>query len=114
MNLRELRARNSGRFHPNQDWFNGEAFMEAEATCPEMFTEVTTSFRPTKPSILPKAVDLAWLYLHHSHDPIWSRYLWTADVDRYGQRVYVGDNGKGLEIHRHLHITERWACPVWS
>ena len=48
-------------------------------------------------------------------DAIWHRYLWTRDYDAQGQRVYVGgtDNGHGLEIHRHLHLDERFAVPLF-
>ena len=63
---------------------------------------------------LPFAATLAGLYARNRHHYIWTRYIWTCDLDRHGQRVYVGDNGRGLEIHRHLHLTDRWGVISWS
>lgn len=110
MTLRELRRLHSDKFHPNQDWFEDEAFMDVKVT----------ALRPPVAVVgfvsvpLVAAARLCGLYVKRPDLPIWSRYLWTSDTDRYGQRVYIGQNGKGLEIHRHIHLTERFGCPVWS
>jgi hypothetical protein len=113
MTLRELRAAHPDRFYP-QTWYEGEAFLdaplppEAPTTVPGVFTIV-----PTEGMRLPLAVELAALYLRFPDHPVWRRYLWCADHDAHGQRVYVGDNGRGFEIHRHLHLTSRWGVPTW-
>jgi hypothetical protein len=113
MTLARLIAENSGMFYP-QEWFNGEAFLEREPrpwlgwpdrVAPFIVPELGGALEYT-------AADLAALYLEDPTRPLWRRYLWTADKDHLGQRVYVGDNGRGFEIHRHLHLTERWGVPV--
>jgi hypothetical protein len=64
---------------------------------------------------LTDAVLLVDLFLRYPLDPVFRGYLWTADTDAQGQRVYIGGtaNGRGLELHRHLHLTDRWSLPVW-
>lgn len=115
MTLREIRAAYPHLFYP-QDWFDGEAFMDVPLPLdaptdpqPGIWTIV-----PTPGMALPLAVELAALYVAHPTADLWRRYLWCADKDSQGQRVYVGDNGKGLEIHRHIHLTERFGIPVWT
>jgi len=71
------------------------------------------SVSPDDGDSLTDTVLLAQLYVQHPESPIWQRYLWTADTDSLGQRVYVGDNGLGFEIHRHIHLTERFGVPIW-
>jgi hypothetical protein len=68
---------------------------------------------PTSGKGLPLAVDLAHAYVNDPTNEIWRYKLWCRDVDHEGQRVYVTDNGKGLEVHRHLHLTDDFACPSW-
>jgi hypothetical protein len=60
-------------------------------------------------------VQLVDLYLRYPDAECWQGYLWTCDVDRFGQRVYVGGlaQGDGFQIHRHLHLNEQWGIPVW-
>lgn len=121
MNLRELRAKHPDLFYP-QDWFDGELFMERDQGYRErgliMPTGVSYNGMPLE-YIPPGTVDflsavgLARLYTIHPTAEIWRFYLWTSDFDGQGQRIFVGDNGKGLEIHRHLRITERWGIPIW-
>lgn len=113
--LRSLRAAYPHRFYP-QDWFDGEAFLDtplpnAPRNVP---SSVATSYAPADGMDLPLAVELAWAYLLVPGAPCWSRYLWCADTDRHGQRIYLGDNGRGLEIHRHLHLTSRWGIARWA
>lgn len=114
MTLRELIAAHPDRFYP-QTWYAGEVFMDIPLPLnaptnpqPSIWTIV-----PTPGMALPLAVELAALYVAHPDSSIWRRYLWCADIDALGQRVYVGDNGHGLEIHRHIHLTERFGIPVW-
>lgn len=113
MTLREMRAKYPDAFYPNQDWFNGEAFMDVEARpwigWPDRVDPFT--LEPWEDSDY-TAADLAALWLEDTTRRIWIRYLWTADLDILGQRIYVGQNGRGFEIHRHLHLTDRWGVPV--
>ena len=109
MTLRELRAAHPERFHPNQDWFAGEEFLDLTPRAigwPVTWAHLVALAEAT-------AADLAALYLADPTHPMWQHYLWTCDHDRHGQRVYVGDNGHGLEIQRHLAITDRWRTPQW-
>jgi hypothetical protein len=65
---------------------------------------------------MPSAVELVALYVLDREAEVWRDYLWTSTLDSQGQRVYVGGtaNGRGFEIHRHLHLTERWGVPTWE
>jgi hypothetical protein len=124
MTLRELRAAHPHLFHPNQDWFEDEAFMDVP--CLAVKGPPTRVARehdvmgrslpphPSTPSV--PAATLARAYVEAPELLVWRDYLWTSDTDRQGQRVYVGGtaNGKGFEIHRHLHLTARWGIPVWT
>ena len=121
MTLRELIKNNPGSFYP-QTWYWDEAFMDAEypTTWPDRLP-VGVSNVGIPPHLImwhqeawTPAIVLARKYIDNPTDPIWRKYyLWTNNADHLGQRVYVGDNGSGLEIHRHLHLTDKWAVPVW-
>ena len=123
MTIRELRREHPGLFYP-QDWYLAEDFMDEELpdNCPDT-PPVSVAYDGIPPEFLhtvfdrddmPPAVVLAHLYCLHPYAPIWrARYLWTGSLDHLGQRVYVGDNGNGLEIHRHLHITPRFGVATW-
>jgi hypothetical protein len=117
MTLREMRAAYPHLFY-KQDWFDGEAFMETEpsSTLPDdEFFSFTVAPRWWCPRWLSKytAADIAHLWVHtYGTRPMFDKYVWTCDKDSHGQRVYLGQNGKGLEIHRHLHLTDRWGIPV--
>ena len=113
MTLRELRARHRWAFHPNQDWFDAEPFMDRQAVPVPLPSNVTTATETLGAPLLVSTASLCAAYVTAPQNLIWKRYLWTADIDHLGQRVYVGDNGKGLEIHRHLHLTDRWGFPTW-
>lgn len=113
MTLRELRAAHPGLFY-RQDWFIGERFMERQAVPVPMPAGWLMTPDPTIAPLLLSAATICALYVTAPDNPIWSKYLWTADLDHHGQRVYVGNNGKGLEIHRHLAINDRWGVPLWS
>lgn len=113
MTLSELRKAHPEKFYP-QTWYAGEAFMEREAGYRSAPTRIERGYTADRAEFLPFAASLARAYVVDSANPIWARYIWTADVDSEGQRVYVGDNGKGFEIHRHIHITERFGIPIWD
>jgi len=116
----ELRALFPTLFHPTQDWYNEEAFARLASSVPIAtptgLTERGKEFVSLSGwPVLPHAVDLVVAYLHYPGAGVWRDYLWTSDEDAYGQRVYIGgtSNGRGLELHRHLRITNRWGVPWW-
>ena len=116
MTLRELIAAHPDRFYP-QTWYAGERFLDdpvpdVEVCRNEGPYRVTAQGPPPKEELWYSAGDLAALYVAQPALLIWRRYIWTSDLDSVGQRIYVGDNGKGFEIHRHLHLTERWGVLV--
>lgn len=113
MTLRELMAQYPEHFYP-QAWYLHEAFMDVEAGSAPTVMPAYTVFTLQPPrSALCSAAHLAALYITHPEHVLWQKYLWTSDVDNIGQRVYVGSNGHGLEIHRHIHLTTRFATPHW-
>lgn len=115
MTLCEMIRRYPDAFH-RQEWYCGELFMDAS---PRTWIGWPTRIVDTPPTGRPvdelgpafTAADLAALWLEDQTRDLWNRYLWTADVDHLGQRVYVGVNDGLFEIHRHLHLTERWGVP---
>jgi hypothetical protein len=113
----EMRDAHPAMFCP-QTWYEAESFAHLKlAPIIGMPTHVVRSPNPPTDvdDTLTDAVLLVGLYLAYPHDALWQDYLWTADTDSEGQRVYVGGtrNGRGLEIHRHLHLTDRWRVPLW-
>jgi hypothetical protein len=114
----EMRDAHPTMFCP-QDWYLNEAF--AHLKLPPIIGLPTHLIRcPHEVPLasadeLTDAVLLVGLYLAYPTEPIFRGYLWCADTDAEGQRVYVGGaaNGRGLEVHRHLRLTERWSVPVW-
>lgn len=125
--LRTLRRDHPALFHPNQDWFEDEPFMdepippEGERPSVPPHRIIRRDFYGHEQDILlmtrpvTTAGILAAIYVTDPLNVLWADYLWTGNFDRFGQRVYVGGtaNGRGFEIHRHLHLTERWGIPVW-
>jgi hypothetical protein len=111
--LRDLIAAHPGLFY-RQDWYRGEPFVERQAIPLPVPDRVLTTPDATNAPLLMSAASLCALYVTVPDSPIWGRYLWTADRDSKGQRVYVGSNGHGLEIHRHIHLTERFGVPLWT
>ena len=111
MTLAALRAAYPDRFHANQDWFADEAFVHTEA---DRTVALPSGFEQSRTPDGAKysAATLAALYVRAPEHSIWKNYLWTTDTDRFGQPVYVGDNGRGLEIHRHLALSNRWGHAV--
>lgn len=106
-----MRAAYPDLFHANQDWFDGEEFMDLTPRLVPLPLELcaTGAVEPRA-----TAADLAGIYLTDPSHPMWAHYLWTCDHDRHGQRVYVGVNDGRFEIHRHLHLTSRWRTPRWT
>ncbi len=119
MTLVELLATYRGLFYSQQSWYRDEAFMrtlpnEREPRTPTHVVKAGKVPRTSKG--LPLAVDLANAYVRDPMAEIWDGYLWCRDKDRIGQRIFVGGlaEGKGFQLHRHLHITERWGTPSWG
>ena len=118
MTLRELRAAHYDRFH-RQDWFDEEPFTDVDVAPPTFkLVGIRNPGETPRPSQghLVHAVELAALFLAEPDHWLWAKYLWTADLDRKGQRVYVGgvcrENGHRFEVHRHLHLSDQWATPI--
>jgi len=116
MNLLDIRREHPELFCPGQVWFEQEAFAHRDATPIYVMPTRSEPRAPSAREYLPRAADLAHLYVHSPNDPIWRDYLWCVDVDAEGQRVYVGGtaNGRGFEVHRNLVITERWGVLSWT
>jgi hypothetical protein len=93
-----------------QTWYLGESFLDV-APRARLDWPVIASMTANPGHATYTAADMARLWLTDPHHLVWQWYLWTADKDSHGQRIYVGQNGSGLEIHRHLHLTERWRVP---
>ena len=114
------------RFY-NQDWWLEETFATrpALAVFPQI-PAVRDELRAQDPEWiaqsyrLPHAVYIArafFCYWEATGKMLWRYdYLWTADVDRNGDRVYVGgyDLGAhhGFSVHRHLKITADYTAIV--
>ena len=111
MTLREMIATYPEAFYANQTWYNQERFMDAHPRGEdfERWPDLVVSAGWTARY---RAVELAALWMDDPTHPMWEHYIWTADRDGTGQRVYVGQNGKGLEIHRHIHLTDRFRVAV--
>lgn len=92
MKLREALAEHSRLVYP-QDWYSGEAFMDAE---PDGYN----------------AAHIFAQFLARPTSSVWRQFIWTDDYDSHGNRVYVGGIGQygchGFQIHRLLVPDERW------
>lgn len=109
--LRSLITDYPALFRQDQSWYDGEAFLTRRVV-----GTLAPDFRVSdvvRPEEFVPAVLLAQLYITMPADFRWRRWLWTADKDRDGQRVYLGVIDGRMEIHRHLHLTYRWGCPTW-
>jgi hypothetical protein len=113
MDLHGIRDIYQELFHPNQDWFRDEEFAKRQVET--TLTMPTGVYRGPRDGVHfhPFASALAALYVRYPDDPIWDNYLWCADTDRHGQRVFMGKNNGKMEIHRHLHLTDRWGSALW-
>ena len=119
MTLRELIRNKPDAFYV-QNWYAEEPFMDRDHDIPDIGPPDELTHRGIPPEMiiwdleeLPPAVVLAALYVEEPDHPIWLSRIWTGDFDREGQRVYVSENGHGLEIHRHLHLSDRFGIPSW-
>lgn len=120
MTLEELVEEFPALFRQDQTWWNGEAFayrVLPDGRTPRTPDEAVDLNGPPTGELdwtLPSAIELAVAYVRDPKAAIWTRYLWTRDVDAQGQRVFLGVNRGRMEIHRHLHITERWGVPLFD
>ena len=113
--LRQLIREHPDRFYA-QTWYRHESFLDTPVPLHPLITaphyHATQDFLPPRDVPLPLAGRLALAYLHTPHLVMWGKYCWCADMDQYGQRVYIGTNGHGFEIHRHIHLTSRFVTPT--
>lgn len=120
MTLLELRAAHPSLFYLDQHWYETEAFANVPAV--EMGSHWSLSeVRPSFPLLsntdvrMIHAVDLAALYVEQPTDSRWRRFIWTDDVDQWGNLVYVGGVGEyGIEtfqVHRYLKPAAYWLAP---
>ncbi len=101
-----------------QGWWREQEFAHADntglLTIPEL---VGPGVDPELAGFLPHASTLAMLYVSNPDHSTWRNFLWTADKDYHGNRVYVGGVGEfGIEqfqVHRALDYTNLCAIPVW-
>lgn len=110
MTLRDLLREYPAMFYP-QTWYADEPWLDTviDTTQPMPTTWVHTGAVTKDPvTYLPTAGQFAWHYVQDPTHIIWQMYLWCAECDAQRQRVYVGTNGHGFEIHRHLHLTSRF------
>lgn len=117
MNIVQMVEANPSLFYA-QSWYANEQFARAAASdgriCPPKSVKRLGKM-PKGTIYLVRAADLVALYVDHPNHPAFLDYLWTSDLDSFGQRIYVGGtrSGRGLEIHRHLHISPRFGQPSW-
>ena len=108
MTLRDLIVDHPKKFMA-QTWYEAERFLDQWAEpLPALSRLEGLGQVPKSGDGLPFAVQIVHQMLGDKGFPFARKYLWCRDVDGQNQRVYVGQNGKGIEIHRHLHITDRW------
>ncbi len=118
MTLREIITDNPHLFY-SQTWYEGEKFMEREAKEIPLPGFEQWSFYYTFPkqdAQRVSAADLALCYVKNPDAEVFTKYLWTDDLDSQQQRVYVGGTSNtGLfEVHRHIQITSRFGLPKWA
>ena len=111
MRLVDLLTERPEAFYP-QTWYAAEAFLKTEADpLPPIRGVIAGDAVAADFGLLPFAVQVVAQLLD---SPAWAnRYVWCADRDHLGQRIYVGQNGHGIEIHRHLYITDRFGIASW-
>ena len=106
-------------FCMSQDWYLHEPFAALDLTpltvMPSVVVPCASEVCQSVVDDLTDAVLLVGLYVANPDARIWYDFLWCGDVDRHGQRIYIGGtrDGRGLQIHRHLHLTHRWSIPLW-
>lgn len=118
MTIAELRDEHPDLFYP-QDWFIEEEFVHQKPSPQLVSFPAVLKPAPNEPATEPtiRAVDLLNLYVRTPGHPMWHYFLWCADTDRFGQRIYIGGTNvgrvPGMQIHRHLTLTEAWVIPTW-
>lgn len=111
MTLREIVAAFPDLFYAtNGIWWQDEPFMARQPRpISEFFWTSEVQLDNGRPV---HAVDLAAFYVKHPDREVWRNFLWTDDVDQWGNRVYVGGVGQyGIEafqIHRRLEPLAYW------
>lgn len=117
MTLRELVAAHPDMFYA-QTWYEREAFMDSHVPEAAAVLHAPLRFIPGKNTDVftyPTST-LCAAFVLDPKAPIWRHWIWTRDMDRHGQRVYVGvgPDERGLELHRHLHLTPRFGIVEWE
>lgn len=86
-----------------QSWYLEEPFIHK---APVALPEVAAWSYDAEPHLPVSASDLAAAYVRDPMRTIWRHFLWTDDVDRWGQRVYVAGVGvygiNSFQVHRML------------
>lgn len=128
--LREKFGSDPDIFEPcfyNQDWYLNEDFINKELECRWFLIRKTifNNSRAKLPEILvkehsfPSAILCAYVFFIFwfcHNEVLWKDdFVWCDDVDRNGDRIYVGryldlsgGNRKGFNIHRHLSIRDNY------
>ncbi len=123
MTLLELRRAHPRLFYQlGPAWFSDEPFANRPLpsnpyrSMPACITNLGQVPTEKQAFGLPWAVEMAHLFVKYPRHHLWRGYLWCRDVDRDGQRIFVGvRNTKGLlEIHRHLWVSGYWSQPCWG
>lgn len=118
LTLRDLIAARPSLFYaPYDAWWQGEDFVSHGGSGAGRWPSGFSPMSPDKATVRDTvcATTLAHAFTRAPNAAVWRHWFWTDDFDRHGQRVYVGvgPDERGFEIHRHLHITERWGVPIW-
>lgn len=111
----------------NQDWYLNELFFKRKLETKWLLIRksVFEGSRGKDPDrhlneiILPYAIECAYsffIYWLHARDYLWKNdYVWCKDVDKAGDRIYVGRyfdplgiSKNGFSIHRHLKIRDNY------
>jgi|ERR1041385_1437320 hypothetical protein len=114
MTLTELIQAHPDLFY-SQSWYEGELFMHVPQQEPHLLSPALIIHAGTVPSSdadLHRAVDWCHAYVKDPANPVWEYCLWCKDVDRWGQRVYLTKQVGAMQIHRYLHLTDRFGVPV--
>lgn len=122
LSLLELRAEHPTLFAP-QTWYDEEPFAKRQdgIALLGLPTQVVPCVNPL-PHWRPLAVEVANLFVLYPDESVWDGFLWTADRDRWGQRVFVGGRqmkrgfaGDGrFQVHRWVTPTIGWGDAVWD
>jgi hypothetical protein len=138
LNINSLRNHfgwNPAKYEPcfyNQDWYVKESFATQTILTHWLMVKksVEDPLRGVDPAneilsrfekkVFLKAVDAVYLFFVWNlarGEFLWSNdYVWCSDLDKNGDRIYIGKysdpngiNKNGLEIHRHLRIRDNYS-----